>query len=355
MPLGVYERTEEHKLAHSEDNKGTKQSAEWVEKRISKLRGRKQSPEVIKNKSEAMMGRKLSEKTRQKMSESRKGKKKSEKHKQRIANAHIGIKPSEDTRKKLSIAKKGIIPWNKGVTNCFSEDTLKRMAISRTNAYLEGKYSTPENSTINGRYKGLRFASTVELNFLLNYENIVSLIRADAKGHPQYKVRYVGSNGKNRVYNPDYFDPSINTLYEIKQVRFRDKPFLFDGHKEKEDAAIKFCEQKGWKYKVVEVSTLDKRSVIFPMRQKTKLYLFPNGKNSIKSGLLRIHNMFTKSYSYFDGKENRWASNSEDIYIRLVEKVREVFKLDKYKDGGLTEKETIVLLNDFLKFMSKRE
>lgn len=52
----------------------------------------------------------------------------------RISERHKGIKlgsPSEETRKKQSAAQKKRFetssPWNKGIKNCFSEETLNKM------------------------------------------------------------------------------------------------------------------------------------------------------------------------------------------------------------------------------------
>lgn len=59
-----------------------------------------------------------------------------------------GKKFSDDLRKKLSIAHRGHVPWNKGKTGVYSEETRKKMGlanISRPSAYgMLGKTHSEE-------------------------------------------------------------------------------------------------------------------------------------------------------------------------------------------------------------------
>ena len=63
---------------------------------------------------------------------------------------------------------------------------------------------------------------------------------------------------------------------------------------------------------------------------------------------------YLKSYSYYDGNEMRWVSDSNALYKSLLEKIREVFDVKEYEDGGLTEHETLELLNKFLAYKKVR-
>ena len=43
----------------------------------------------------------------------------------------LGWIPSKETRKRMSEAKKDFIPWNKGKTNCYSDETKRKMSVSQ--------------------------------------------------------------------------------------------------------------------------------------------------------------------------------------------------------------------------------
>ncbi len=60
------------------------------------------------------------------------------------------------------------------------------------------------------------------------------------------------------------------------------------------------------------------------------------------------------SYSYFDGKENKWICDSEALFKTLIEKINETFGVKRFEEGGLTQKETLELLDHFLKFMKEK-
>lgn len=64
--------------------------------------------------------------------------------------------------------------------------------------------------------------------------------------------------------------------------------------------------------------------------------------------------MNPKSYSYYDGEEKKWIASSEDLFTRLMGKVREVFDVKEFKDGGLTQAETLELLSDFIEYKRKK-
>ncbi|RJQ24627.1 hypothetical protein C4577_07610 [Candidatus Parcubacteria bacterium] len=58
--------------------------------------------------------------------------------------------------------------------------------------------------------------------------------------------------------------------------------------------------------------------------------------------------MNPKSFSYFDGSEMRRAPDSDALKKDLIDKIREVFAVKKFEDGGLTQTETLELLYRFL-------
>lgn len=73
---------------------------------------------------------KHSPEARAKMSAARKGKPKSEEWKRKMSEAMTGVKHSEEQRRKNSESHKGQIPWNKGLTGIYSEETRKKMSDS---------------------------------------------------------------------------------------------------------------------------------------------------------------------------------------------------------------------------------
>lgn len=78
------------------------------------------------NIAKALTGKKLSAETRQKMS---------------ISQKNIIRSPLSDaTKKKISESKKGNIPWNKGKTGIYSQETLEKMSAAST-----GRVFSPES------------------------------------------------------------------------------------------------------------------------------------------------------------------------------------------------------------------
>ncbi len=65
--------------------------------------------------------------------------------------------------------------------------------------------------------------------------------------------------------------------------------------------------------------------------------------------------MTLRSFSYYDGEEKRWVSNSDDLMCRVLSKVREAFNIKEFKDGGLTEAEMLDLFGNFINHMCKQK
>lgn len=68
-----------------------------------------------------------------------KGKHLSEEHKRRISIAHKGKPLSEHHKRILSIAHRGQIPWNKGKTNIYSDETLELMSATKRGTHFSPK------------------------------------------------------------------------------------------------------------------------------------------------------------------------------------------------------------------------
>ena len=49
----------------------------------------------------------------------------------KIAGSTLGHKHSEESRRKMGVSGIGHIPWNKGLKNCYNEETIKKMGDSK--------------------------------------------------------------------------------------------------------------------------------------------------------------------------------------------------------------------------------
>jgi group I intron endonuclease len=143
---GVLNPSKESRLKQSLALKGRKFSTESLKKMSDAKKGKPKTEEwkntlkenIKNNENYGMKGKKHSAESCLKMSESQKGKKQSQelidkRIKGRKGENHplYGIKRSEETKRKLSESQKGKIPWNKGKTNVYSEETLKKIKEAR--------------------------------------------------------------------------------------------------------------------------------------------------------------------------------------------------------------------------------
>ncbi len=112
--------TEEHKLKLSEAHKGKKQSGEHTRKISEANKGKKRSEEFKRGRSEAMMGNQIA-----------KGHKRTKEHRRKLSEANKGKHPSAEARRKLSESHMGQVPWNKGQTGVYSEETKRKMVAGR--------------------------------------------------------------------------------------------------------------------------------------------------------------------------------------------------------------------------------
>lgn len=89
----------------------------------------------------SQLGRKHTEETKLKMSKVQKGRVIIEETKQKLSKAHIGKKHTEKTKQKM----KGRIPWNKGKTNVYSKETIKKISNgAKGNQNMLGKHHSNE-------------------------------------------------------------------------------------------------------------------------------------------------------------------------------------------------------------------
>ena len=123
-----------------------KKMAKAKKGKTSSMKGKHYPEEVRKNMSIAAKNKPpMSEETKKKIAESGKGRTHSEETKNKMSKSLSGKKNpnygkrgkdapmwgkhhSQETKDNISMAKKGQVPWNKGMTNVYSEETLKKMS-----------------------------------------------------------------------------------------------------------------------------------------------------------------------------------------------------------------------------------
>lgn len=163
-------------------------------------------------------------------------------------SSNYGKKRTEETKQKMRDA------WTEEKRKERSEK------YSGENAPNYGKPPNKYSSNgISGQYSGLYFKSSVELNFLLNYQDLELLRSAETK---EFQIPYVCSETKeSHFYYPDYFNESEKILFEIKQAGWEETHFKNCNVQDKKKAALKFCKEKGWEYRIVESGRIYKEEM----------------------------------------------------------------------------------------------
>lgn len=130
---------------------------------------------------------------------------------------------------------------------------------------------------------GLHFRSSCEANFIINNPDLC-LISAESE---QYCSNYSSPiDGKRRSYLPDFFDRKSKTLFEVKNVNWRER-----SSEEKIEitdckiaAAEKICRERGWKYFVYEIGCIQKRKM-FKLRDEGVISFDPKYEKQFQKWL----------------------------------------------------------------------
>ncbi|RJQ26419.1 hypothetical protein C4577_03645 [Candidatus Parcubacteria bacterium] len=155
----------------------------------------------------------------------------------------------------------------KGENNPFygkthNEETRNRMSVLKKKCIVDGRFGFGTNGGICGVHisSELPFYSSCELNFILNYEDRKNLVRADV-GIERMPIPY-----GDTTYLPDFKskDKVPNVIYEIKETGVKVKK-KWKTIKEKLVCAVNWCKDQSMIIKLVEMPTLSKTRVVFPL------------------------------------------------------------------------------------------
>jgi len=190
-------------------------------------------------------------------------------------NGFFGKKHSNESRKKMSNKLQGHTPWNKnkkshqcGDNNAMTgksvlyflikkhgeekanemwNDIQKKRSISQSgkNNPMYGKPAPQKSGNgWKGWYKGWFFRSLRELSYRLNIIEKYNIDWENAE-KSKFRIQYKDQNSTDRTYSADFV---LNGKYlvEIKPKKLMNSP----KNQAKKEAAIKWCEQRGMKYKI---------------------------------------------------------------------------------------------------------
>lgn len=194
------------------------------------------------------------------------GKHHTEETKEKIRkNNHSGIK---FTGKRLSEARRTIKIAKKAQQNKnFYQLWIDKYGIEAANLKLiefkkkQSILNSGKNNSMYGKpsprgsgngwacwYKNIHFRSLRELTFfIVEIEN--KNIKWENGQSKKFQIKYIGYNGQERTYRPDFFLVDTKELVEIKPKKLWNTPQVLL----KKFAAEIFCKNKKYKYKLVDI------------------------------------------------------------------------------------------------------
>lgn len=208
-------------------------------------------------------------KHKQNLSNSLKGKKRTEKFKQNISekfsgenHPFYGKHHTEETKQKIRRTEKNLkrIPWNKGKTGVYSEDTLNKMSESISKIYVEnGGINTGYRGTKKGKFfskknnKDIFYGSSYELRAFNILEQIAEVENYD---RCSFYIPY-NFKGSNKKYIPDIEVNYKDGTKEIIEVK--PKALISIGKNSFKFEALKnYCLDKGFCFSIWDETFLFK-------------------------------------------------------------------------------------------------
>jgi len=107
-----------------------------------------------------------------------------------------------------------------------------------------------------GWYKDWHFRSFLELSYMISILEKENLMWKSAETQ-EFAIPYINYDGTERTYFPDFLVQGTR-LIEIKPKRLHGSVTVLL----KKEAAITFCEQKGWTYELVEPEKLTEEEIL---------------------------------------------------------------------------------------------
>jgi len=186
---------------------------------------------------------------------------------EKIKNRDKSSYKTKEFRDKISSLNKGENNpmWNKSVYSVWNEkygkemadikfiDYKRKMSISNSgsnNPMYNKKTPNGSGNGWSGWYNGWFFRSILELSYMINIIERFNL-KWESGEKKQYIIHYIGYNGQNRTYRPDFII-SNKFMVEIKPKRLhRTKENIL-----KKEAGVIFCDQKKLTYKITFCSRI---------------------------------------------------------------------------------------------------
>ena len=208
-------------------------------------------------------------------------------------NPFFGKTHSEDTKEKLravdrsytqtdkfrkNSARNGVKNgmYGKSVYDVWKEKYGKREADEKFSKWLEvlSKKSSGKNNPMFGKpapqgsgngwggwYKGWYFRSLRELSYVIGVLEKTGQKWESAENN-KFSIPYINYDGIPRTYRPDFIvDEKI--LVEVKPKRLMETPINLL----KKEAAIQFCKNNGFEFKMVDVKLLETDQFVFLYRK----------------------------------------------------------------------------------------
>jgi len=238
---GIFSEETRKKLSEAHRNISQETRRKMSESKKGKstwMKGKKHSEESRRKMSESLKGKTPSEETRRKLSESRTGgrnpffgKKHSEETRKKLSEAHRNI--SQETRKKMSESHKvianspkhievfrktmtGRIPWNKGKSGIYSEETKRKLSEARLKQVFPLKDSKSVELQIQKILKDNGIVFTKHYNIKLDHSNH----QADILVPPNFIIEGFGDywHFNPQMYDGESFQKFRHKLIKVKEV-----------------------------------------------------------------------------------------------------------------------------------------